>query len=120
MFDIGEPMVNFLFLSLQSDLRSLPGVAGVHELRLFAVSTSIKSVSVHLALHQKKKAQQQQPPPPGKFTKGSVLRAATRYLRDKRGYDMVTVQVERAPRSPAAAGCQQCKPIGGQNNAVSS
>ncbi len=91
----------------QSELRSIPNVCGVHELRLFSVSTSIKVASVHLVTSRSKQAH------------SSVQTAATKLLRDRHGYDMVTVQVERET-AQEAAGCVQCRPIGeGPREAVS-
>ncbi len=108
----------------QSDLRSIPGVSGVHELRLFAVSTNIKVASVHLTLPAKHGARascsptcsrQLHPAPPSPCPSSrAVRRLATQILRDRRKYDMVTVQVERmqCKEAVAVAGCEQCRPIG--------
>ena len=77
----------------------------MHELRLFAISTSIKAASVHLLARK------------GASTH-AIRRAATKILRDLHDYDMVTVQVERAPvvGQDDLRSCVQCKAIGGNSS----
>ncbi len=79
-------------------------MVGVHELRLFAVSTSIKVASVHVVLARRRSQ--------SRSDCAEVQAATTKILRDRYGYDMVTVQTERELRGSDSAGCVQCRPIG--------
>jgi cobalt-zinc-cadmium efflux system protein len=72
-------------------LGSLPGVAGVHDLHVWAMGTTEVALTAHLEM-------------PGRPGDDAFLRHATDRLRERFGISHVTLQIVRAPLGPSCEG----------------
>jgi cobalt-zinc-cadmium efflux system protein len=70
-------------------LATLPGVTDLHDLHIWAMSTTETVLTVHLVI-------------PGEHDGDALLRQAARELHDRFGIEHVTVQIER---DASASGC---------------
>ncbi len=75
-------------------LRELPGVVEVHDLHIWALSTTVTALTAHLVR-------------PDEVDDDQLLAQAGRVLRDRFGIDHTTIQLERDTH---AAQCQQAPP----------
>jgi cobalt-zinc-cadmium efflux system protein len=66
---------------LEQELRRIPGVAAVHDLHVWTITSGLDSMSGHVVIDDMSKAQ-------------TVLRAARRVMKEKFGIDHVTIQIE--------------------------
>ena len=76
-------------MAVRGYLGGLPGVAGVHDLHIWAMSTTETALTVHLVM-------------PGEQGGDALLGRIGRELHDRFGIEHVTVQVER---DASASGC---------------
>jgi len=76
--------------AVQAQLAGLPGVAGVHDLHVWAMGTSEVALTAHLVM-------------PQGAADDALLQAATHQLLDRFGISHVTLQVVRAPFTRACA-----------------
>lgn len=76
-------------------LEDLPGVAEVHDLHIWAMSTTQTALTAHLVA------------PPGRETDADLVPSACRELHDRFGIEHVTLQLER---EGAEAACNQRSP----------
>ncbi len=72
-------------------------VLGVHDLRVWSVTSDRSALSVHLAVKSSCK-------------KEKVIQEATKMLRNKFQISMTTIQTETY-NLPIMDGCDQCKPL---------